>query len=621
MATFEEAACAFDLPPGQVEGETVDCGYLIVPEDRSDPEGRTIRLAVAIFHPPGGATEPDPILYLSGGPGGSALELLSFAFDKFESLLSAKRDLILFDQRGIGLSEPALDCPDMVDLIRDLLDSEIDGQHLTDEEATDLILDALAGCRADLSAVADLAAYHTAENAADVAGLREALGLEEVNLWAISYGTRLALDVMRDYGEGVRSVVLDSVYPPDKDLYLGAPANADRAFDVLFDGCAADPACNAAFPDLGTVVFDAVVRLNETPAEIEITDPFTADTYPALLTGDDLLGILFQLLYETDIVPSLPKLIYDASQGNYELITLVYGLLLVQHEVVSHGMHYSVQCHDELPFSSLEDLEAELAEHPRLTTLFEDAAVGKLGFEICEIWDVGQASAVENESVASDIPALVLAGQYDPVTPPAWGRHAAETLENSFFFEFPGMGHAVGLAHDCPREMLLAFIDDPDAAPDGACIAGLDLPDFVVPGEGAAEIVMEPYTNETFGISGVAPAGWQQASPGVFSRGTSGLDVASLIVQASPVPAETLLGLLVGQLGLEEAPEVAGEREANGITWTLYVLEVQGFSIDMALADADGLTLIVLLQTEASERDVLYDAVFLPAVDALVPAE
>ena len=749
---FEPADCPFDLPAGQVEGETVECGYLVVPEDRSDPDSRDVRLAGAIFHSPGGATEPDPIIYLSGGPGASALEFIYLSFEKFAPAFAANRDLIMFDQRGVGRSEPALDCPAIVELSLELLDLELDGQQLTEREIFGLLVDTLLSCKEDLSAVADLSAYNTAASAADVNDLRLALGYEQVNLWGASYGTRLALGVMRDYPEGVRSVVLDSVYPPDVDLYLEGPANASRAFNLLFESCAADEACNAAYPNLRTVFFDTVDRLNENPASSEITDPFAGESYDAVFDGDTLLGLLFQLLYETEIVPSLPQLIYDASQDSFDMLELIRGQLIAQISVSSRGMMFSVQCNEEfafnslkqfetvlagypelaglyensvigklafqiceawdsgtahaienpasseitdpfagesydavfdgdtllgllfqllyeteivpsLPqliydasqdsfdmlelirgqliaqisvssrgmmfsvqcneefaFNSLKQFETVLAGYPELAGLYENSVIGKLAFQICEAWDSGTAHAIENQPVSSDIPTLVMAGEYDPVTPPAWARHAAETLENSFFFKYPGVGHGASVVGGCPRDMMITFLDDPTSAPDDACIAEMDM-QFDVPAESEEAVEFEPFANEEMGISGLAPVGWNEAGPGIFARGSSGLDVAALIEQAAPMSAEDLLSTLIGQLGLDETPESVGEREANGLTWTLYAIEVQGVSVDVALTESDELALIVLLQSAADERDALYEAVFLPIVDALVPLE
>jgi len=243
-----------------VEGETVECGYLIVPEDRADPDSRDIRLAVAIFRHPDGAPEPDPIIYLEGGPGGSPLEIRAPNFAYFGPIFAANRDIILFDQRGVGFSEPALDCPALTELYLDLLDFEADGELLTAQEILDRKVEAFMACAEDLSAVADLSAYNTVANAADVNDLRLALGYDQVNLYGSSYGTRLALGVMRDFSEGVRSVVLDAPYGPDADIYLDTPSSFDRALTVLTKECAADDACNAAYPDLRTC-FESYVML------------------------------------------------------------------------------------------------------------------------------------------------------------------------------------------------------------------------------------------------------------------------------------------------------------------------------------------------------------------------
>jgi hypothetical protein len=289
-------------------------------------------------------------------------------------------------------------------------------------------------------------------------------------------------------------------------------------------------------------------------------------------------------------------------------------------EASSRGMHFSVQCHDELAFSTLDQYEAVVADYPELAGFLEDSILGSLSYRVCEDWGAGQAGDIENQAVTSDIPALILAGEYDPVTAPSWGQHAAETLENGYFFEYPGVGHGASVAADCPREMMAAFLDDPTTAPDDACIAEMDLLQFVVPAE-AGGIELESFTNEQMGIQGLVPAGWTEVNLGVYARGSSAVDTAVLLAQAAPVSAEDLLALVSGQLGLGEPPETVGERQANGLTWTLYALTVQSVEIDMALAEADGLALIVLLQSDPGEHEALYEAVFLPVVDALVLTE
>ena len=619
---FESAACPFRLPPNQAEGRTVECGYLVVPEDRSQADGRSLRLAVAIFHPPGGASKPDPIIYLVGGPGASALEFLYLSFDKaFAPVFAADRDLVLFDQRGVGFSEPALDCPEAHELSLELLDHELDGKTLSFEEVDTLIREAYDTCAQSLGALSDLSAFNSVASAADVNDLRLALNYDEINLWGTSYGTRLALGVMRDYPQGLRCVVLDSTYPPDADLYLETPASLDRSLNLLFETCAADDACDAAFPDLRQVFFDTVERLNDTPVETEITDPFTRQSYPALFDGDTLMALVFQLLYETTVLPDLPQLICDAAQGDFDTINRIRGTFIGQSTVSSRGMSLSVQCHEEIPFSTREQYQAVVADYPHLASFFQESIMGEIMYHTCTTWESGRATALENQPVSSNVPALIMQGEYDPITPPHWGHRAAETLSNGRYFLYPGVGHGASVVEGCPRDMMIAFLDDPTRAPDSACIAQMEGIQFVLPSGEMEAVALVPYANEEMGINGVRPDGWAESAPGVFSRGGSGLDVVLLIAQAAAGRASDMLAKFTRQLGLDAPPSPVGEREANGLSWELYAVEVRGLSVDIALAEGGELVLVVLLQAKPEERISLYEQAFLPAVDALKPAE
>jgi len=313
-------------------------------------------------------------------------------------------------------------------------------------------------------------------------------------------------------------------------------------------------------------------------------------------------------------------MIYDAGQGYFDLFARILGALLMVRETMSRGMFYSTECHDEVVFSTLEEFEAVLQDYPDLVGMFEYSSLGPMGYDICAGWGAGEAGAVENQPVTSGIPTLILSGEYDPVTPPAWGQQVAKTLDNGYFFEYPGMGHGVSAMAGCPRDMMIAFLKDPAAAPDDACIAEMGPPKFVIPAEGG-DITLEPFVNEQMGIQGVLPAGWTEISVGARARGRSATDTAAVIAQSAPMTADDLLGLFTTQLGLGTKPESVGRREANSLTWTLYSFKVQGLSIDMALAESGEQGLVVILQSEPRERDALYEAVFLPVIDALTPIQ
>ena len=380
------------LPSGVTEGKDVECGYLVVAEDRSDPQTRYIRLAVAIFRNTSWIAKKDPIVYLSGGPGGSALEFAYLSYSNMvKGLFGAERDVIVFDQRGIGLSKPALDCPAASELDLELLDHVLNGKQLTAQEESDLMLNAMMTCQKDLSGITKLSVYNSAASAADVNDLRVALGYDQVNLWGISYGTRLALTVMRDYPRGIRSVVLDSVYPPDVNVYVDSPANTMRAFNVLFAGCAADKTCNEAYPDLRKVFFDTAAAMTKSPTEITATNPLNGKQYRVLLDGEALVGLLMQMLYDTGSIPELPQIIYQAKDGDYESLTSFMGAMIANETAMSPGMQYSVQCNEERPFTSQQEYDAAIAQYPELAAYYNDAT--KLGFAICNGWGAGKAAA------------------------------------------------------------------------------------------------------------------------------------------------------------------------------------------------------------------------------------
>jgi pimeloyl-ACP methyl ester carboxylesterase len=208
---FDQAACPFKLPLDVVEGKQVRCGYLTVLEDRASSSGKTIRLAVAIFKAPRTPAAPDPVIYLYGGPGGALLSGLGPALSgSFRAALAPDRDLILLDQRGTGYSQPSLTCPEVTKL-----DEQYADQQISRSEQVTLQVQAMRQCHDRLVKQGiNLNAYTTIADATDVHDLIQALGYKQVNLYGVSYGTRLALTVMRLFPASIRSVVLDSTVPP-----------------------------------------------------------------------------------------------------------------------------------------------------------------------------------------------------------------------------------------------------------------------------------------------------------------------------------------------------------------------------------------------------------------------
>jgi hypothetical protein len=296
---------------------------------------------------------------------------------------------------------------------------------------------------------------------------------------------------------------------------------------------------------------------------------------------------------------------------------MVMGSFLADTEFISHGMYYSVQFNEELPFSTPEELAAACDDCPKLQSFFYGTCNTEEGvYSIAQTWGAGKADPLENEPVTSDIPTLILTGEYDPVTPPAWGQMVAGDLTNDYYFEFPGVGHGVTLSgEECPLDIALAFLNNPAAEPASLCIADMDGPDFFTP---LKEVNLLPFTNATFGISGVVPEGWKEVSPGVYARSSLGLVV--LLQQAAPnVGTDTLLQLIADSLGLDKLPEEMGSRKANGLNWSLRGFIVHNSLIDLAVAESGGTGYLIMLQSPVFEHGFYYEEVFLPAVDALTP--
>jgi pimeloyl-ACP methyl ester carboxylesterase len=598
--------------PGQFSFE---CGYLAVPLNRADPKSPLISLAVAVFTNEN-ATEPDPIVYLAGGPGENSLESLFLSGHRLVIPAgAAHRDLIVFDQRGMGLSQPALDCPEMLELGADALDREIDGIRVTDEEIQGRIMDAATACRKTLAGKTDLAAFNTDASAADVEDLRKALRYKEWNLWGVSYGTRLALEVMRDYPGGVRSVVLDSVFPTDVDVLAEQPGALTRSLRWLYAACLKDKVCNLRTPNLETLFVKTVAKLDNEPLKLRAFDLISGKNYDVLLNGDDLIDLV---TFAVGHVPDqAPLLIDEASKGKTTLTQSFITAILMTGHYISTGANYSVMCHDEVAFSTPTAVERALKKHPLVARHYNEGTSGETAFALCKMWNVGSGDPKGNAAVTSDLPTLVTAGEIDPITPPSWGQRVAKSLKNATYVELPGRAHGVTNDEGCGTQLMAAFLDDPEGELDTACAANLRGLTWT-----PAELKLVSFKNEDMGISGVRPEGWVEMAPGTFNRQSGSQDATALIVQALQWTRADLEEYLVDALKLKKMPKQIETQETKaGLKWTLHRAPTVLGYIDFAIAETDELTIHVLMETKKAEHDELYEELFLPAVDAVEPLE
>ena len=610
--SFREDSCPFSNRPG-TPLHAAECGYLTVPADYDNPAAGTYEIAVAVFPATGERIDDVPVVYLEGGPGGNALEGLEVSGGILLEPLNERRDVIVFDQRGTGFSRPALSCPETRELTRELI-----GQALPIAEENELWLGALRTCRDRLAEDGiDLSLVNSAANAADVDRLRVALGHEQWDLYGISYGTRLAQTVMRDFPNGVRRVVLDSAYPLELDIHASIAASSQRAFRLLLDSCTADSACNEHYPDLEEALIAASDRLSASPEPGQASFSLDGETVDTLMTGERLAWLIFEALYQTNVIPWLPEIISEAAKGNVEPANLMLSNSLINDAFSSVGMHFSTQCADEVPFTTREAITSGVEASPLFARLQDpEGTYAQDTIDTCALWNVPPSPPVENEPVRSDIPTLVLAGEFDPITPPSAGMAVAANLSNATFIEFPAAGHGVLSDGECVESIVLAFLDG-ENAPDASCALESSSPAWVTP---LAGVTLIP-ADSPLGVRIVEPEGWEPLSefaPGQFYRH----EVAGPLLVQTVIPGFTVDRFMEQQLssvpGIE--PEDLGAVSAGGLTWRLVAVEVSGRLQAMAAAQASpgsGVTGVLLAVAIGFpyQRDALFDSLLLPTLE------
>jgi pimeloyl-ACP methyl ester carboxylesterase len=446
-----------ELTPCRLDGgRDARCGTLTVFEDRAAGAGRTIDLGIAVIPATGSEPAADPLFLLAGGPGQAAIEAFGPVVGLFSDVLE-ERDIVLVDQRGTGQSNP-LACEN--------LDDESLPADLPDEQVVMLMDD----CRRTLEQNADLSLYTTDLAMQDLDDVRAALGYEQINLYGASYGTRAALEYMRRFPDRVRTAVLDAVAGPELLLFDQMPVDGQRALDLLLERCAAEDDCRAAFPDVAAEYAALLDRL-DTPERITVPHPLTNEPIELTLTRERLSQYVFNILYSAEFQSLLPLLIHQAyATGDFAPL-VVQAVAINDSTGLYPGLLYAVACSEDVP---LIDLEASRARQEATDFApFADRAAA-----ICDTWPQAAVAPDFRDPLVSDIPTLLLSGDADPVTPPAYAAQVAETLSNSRHLILPGWGHGV-ITAGCMPSVVARFISSGDAADlNTSCLDELRPPPF-----------------------------------------------------------------------------------------------------------------------------------------------
>jgi len=419
--------------------EGAECRQVRVPEDRSIPDGRMLDLFVVRLP----ATGPEPaqgaVFYLAGGPGEAASESAVDIPDVL-AVLRPRRDLVFLDQRGTGRSH-ALTCPS--------------------EDAR--------ACREVLERQADLRRYTTWDAVEDLDAVRQALGYEKIDLFGASYGTQVAQAYLRRHEDRVRTAILAGALPLAPESVLFVARDAERAFRLLLDDCAADSACSSAFPRLSEETAELLKRLDRSPVRVKVDDR------EVLFDRSAFVQTLGKRLYSTDTASRVPLALHRAFEGDYvPMARAAVRIAEAERRHESFGMFLTVVCSEWLRFVD----EAAIRRQGEGTLFGPEKVLGWL--KSCASWPRADLPPDFAVPVRADVPVLLLSGRLDPVTPPYWGEQVAMSLPRARQVAFAASAHFP--TGDCASGLVAQFVEQAEAARlDARCAQSEVRPPFALP--------------------------------------------------------------------------------------------------------------------------------------------
>jgi pimeloyl-ACP methyl ester carboxylesterase len=472
FSLFELTHCNFGYNKGSWDNSKSPedagfiCGDVKVPLDHNQPNGETIRIAVAIWPTYDEPHFPDPLFITQGGPGASTLNV--YPEYLYRSRSGGERDLVFIEQRGTHYSLPNLDCS-----YTDWLENLPEGDDSDDYD----YIDFLSSCHEDLLTEGiDLNAFNTSQIARDFEVVRQALGYEKINFYGVSYGTLVGQYLAAYYPESLRSLVLDGVVTLPFDFLNQSLDRFDRALTVLAESCQQDPACVKAYPDLLVRLDQLIDQMEAEPREIQIKYP--DDLFPSrdTLDGESFYYFFLNMFYYDQSFAFLPYILEQAEKGNFDLFELMTEWML-EFNIVQPGVYYSVVCSEHDHFADIPDgvshlVPAGIEWESNTRQDFRDA---------CALWDVQESPDNLKEMPVSEVPALLISGQFDPVTPPENGEKVLLSFSNGQHLVDPVGGHGVIFSDTCTKSILKDFLNGLDQPLDSECLADEDRRNQAVP--------------------------------------------------------------------------------------------------------------------------------------------
>lgn len=446
-AEIAQTDCPFELAAPHLA-----CALATVPIDWDDPAGATTEISLAVLQGSDPEPHPPPLVVLQGGPGAASTDF-RFLYDR------RRYPQIFIDQRGTGFGSADFDCPEIDEILAESLGAAAD-------EATALGEAAYRACRDRLSGHPVLARTNSAAHAADVAAVMAGLGYDRWLVYGVSYGTTIALELVRAGPPGLAGAVLDGVYPPGLDVDRSLVASAQSSLQELDAACAADSACSDILADVDATLAELMARLDDQPLVVTVGSARAGldSDVEVLIDGATLAQRVFLALYAPETMAAVPGMLARLERGD-EAAAVRLGQEIVDISIIdSHynaeGTYQAVQCAERLPLAS---------GVPPGVGAYEATIAGPGLAELCAGWEMPPSAP--DSPVVSDLPVLLLAGRFDPITPPRLARQAAAGLSNSTVVVRDGASHGIWPGDPCAAVVVDAFLADPAADLDTSCAA------------------------------------------------------------------------------------------------------------------------------------------------------
>jgi pimeloyl-ACP methyl ester carboxylesterase len=406
------------------------CGTMLRPENPDDAASPEIEIAVAVVPALDLNPEPDPFVPLAGGPGGSAIEFYAGYRAAFEHV-RRHRDILLVDQRGTG-SSSRMDC--------DADDDVIEGKF-SEEQVLRIARDCLDALPHDPRF------FTTSIAVKDLEAVRDALGYGPLNLYGVSYGSRVAQHFAKRYPASTRTIVLDGVVAPQIALGPEIATEAQSALDRIFASCAADAECNARFPDLLQDFQEIRAALDAQPVTVDIPNPVTGERESVDFGPTELAGAIRLLAYNAKSTSIIPLLVHTAAAGNFEPLAAQFQMIAAaMSDALALGMHNSVMCSEDAPYYDFDAIDYEALEASYIGAVQLEAIEA-----MCAVWPAGPVDDDFRAPLDTAIPVLLLSGDADPITPPRYAALAMVDLERARHLIGKQQGHGQAAVGCTPR--------------------------------------------------------------------------------------------------------------------------------------------------------------------------